>query len=140
VNAPAPSRAAEIAARRGAGVFPHPRETQLMRRLRRQEAEMKRSIVSVSIAVFMMTGACGVSTVMKQQTMMKARDYHAGPNCDADTVKSQVVREISDRPSGVDYLAIVRVKGCGTERDYLCGNYLCNEGNYCNEYKCEPAK
>lgn len=101
---------------------------------------MRRSIVSVSLAVLMLTGACGAGAVMKQQSMKKARESHGGSNCDAETVKSEVVREISDRPSGVDYLAIIRVKGCGTERDYLCGNYLCNEGNYCNEYKCEPAK
>jgi hypothetical protein len=102
---------------------------------------MRHFLALFSLTTLLLEMGCG-GGVMKNYSMKKAREEHAAASsgCEPKSLKTEVVREITDRPKGVDYLAIVRVKGCGTERDYLCGNYLCDSGNYCNEYKCELAK
>lgn len=85
---------------------------------------------------------CG-GGVMKSYSAKEARTSYVADNgatCDESKAKSEFVREVTPRPDKVDYLAIFKVTGCGAERQYLCGNYLCDEGNYCNTYKCEPAK
>jgi len=104
---------------------------------------MRDLIVWAPLSFILVTAfGCG-GGIMKSYSQREARASYVqdnGTTCDEKMAKSEVVREISPRPEKVDYLAVIRVKGCGPDREYLCGNYLCDEGNYCNTYKCEPAK
>ena len=102
---------------------------------------MRSILGSTLVTICVLSSGCA-SGVMQSYSGKEARESHATayPPCDADAVKSTLVREVTDRPADVDYLALFHVTGCGHESNYLCGNYLCDEGNYCNTYKCEPAE
>jgi len=110
---------------------------------------MRRFLLVLAPLAVLMLG-CGLGgSVMKNYTMKKAREVHATGNlpCDAKNLTSTIVQVLKPFPKMVDYLAVVSVAGCGKEKRYKCGNFLCSEArkqelglpNYCNEYLCEAA-